>query len=254
MDYGTRNIDMSGASYLCLVPVLSLVVILTSTITTYVFPRVSVVNSTMAYLPYPSDLGDTQPMAGVKIIGVATSSALTFTVMLLRHLQANNFYPQLCVETNIISFVVGLFMLLGECVVAVYSLNDQFVVHYIGIALYFGCGCMYMIMHAHISRKHPFNHPKCLTNLRITFSAFGCLCPLLYALSRLLRLEFRFHIPQISAWVMHLLIHVYICTFAWDFGRIRLTINSTEISPTHTQGTKSLIQASTRKNDEDTSI
>ena len=82
---------MAG-SMLWVLPVLCFIVSLATTITTYVYPRITPLEGPTpppALLPYPADLGKKHPMFGVKMIGVSISSMLEFSVMLVRYVQVS---------------------------------------------------------------------------------------------------------------------------------------------------------------------
>ena len=82
---------MAG-SMLWILPVLCFIVSLATTITTYVYPRITPLEGPTpppALLPYPTDLGKKHPMFGVKMIGVSISSMLEFSVMLVRYVQVS---------------------------------------------------------------------------------------------------------------------------------------------------------------------
>ena len=120
-------------------------------------------------------------------------------------------------------------MIVGECVVTVFSLHEHFTAHYSGLALHVVSGCIFMCLHAHISRKYPTHHTPCLVRTRISFSVIGCVFPTFYVLSRLLRFEEKYLVPEISVWGMQLLIHLYIASFTWDLGRARMSVDSLQL-------------------------
>ena len=132
--------------------------------------------------------------------------------------------------------------MVGECVVTVFSLHEHFTAHYSGLALHVVSGCIFMCLHAHISRKYPAHHTPCLVHTRVSFSVLGCVFPTLYVLSRLLRFEEKYLVPELSAWGMQLLIHLYIASFTWDLGRARLSVDSLQLEDKRMPSESSLVK------------
>ena len=216
---------------LSLLPVSAAFVLLAASVSSYLLGLLH--KGTVEYVPYPSDLGLQQPELGIFSTGVAFSGSITFAVILLRFIQVNTFYPMVCYKANYISFLSGMLMLIGLYMVPAFPYDKHAFLHYIGAGIFFFFMILWMITQARITHKHPYNHTKCLAHFRIILCVFACATPVTFVCGRLLapKEERYYYIPQGCEWFQCLLYLIYMCTFAWDFGRIHLRLNSYEVCP-----------------------
>jgi len=185
----------------------------------------------ISWIPYPSDLMKEQPERGIYSASLGISALLTMTVFLLRFAQVHSFTSSACKKLNYVALIIGILMLIGQIIVAGFSLEENKIVHYSGAVLYFGCSTLYMILQAHISRKHKLHHTTCIIVFRIFFAILGSFPPIAYTVARLLapKSEDRYYIPQGSEWLLALLCFLYIASFSWDFSKLSIDFKNIEV-------------------------
>lgn len=223
-----------------LLPLFSAILQFLTTLSSYVIG--TQIKENVHYLPYPSDLGVEHPERGIFSVGLCVSTGLTFSVLLFRCMQVHSFYPRVCGSINVLSFVCGVGMIIGQSIVPAFSLDENKFVHYAGAVLYFISGWLYMVTQAHISRRYPYNHTQYVITLRVVFAIIGSVCPVTYIVARIFapKERHRYFIPQVSEWLLAMLFLVFISTFAWDFSKARVRLNSYEISPRSRKMSESL--------------
>ena len=216
---------------LSLLPVSAAFILLAATLSAYLLGLLH--KETLDYLPYPSDIALQQPEDGIFMVGVAFSGSVTFAVILLRFIQVNTFYPMFCSKSNYVSFFSGMLMLVGLYMVPAFPYTTHCYLHYTGAGIFFGFMILFMITQTRITHLHPYNHTKCLARFRILLCALACATPVAFVCGRLLAPEKEewYMIPQSTQWFQSLLYLIFMCTFAWDFSRIHLRLNSYEVCP-----------------------
>lgn len=224
------QIEMSSSRCLPLLPISASFFLLIAMLSSYLLDVLY--KDSGVYAPYPSQLALEQPEQGVFTVCIALSGSFTFSVVLIRFLQVNAFYPMVCFKSNIISFVFGMTMLIGLYLVPSFAQDKHPYVHYVGAAIYFLSMLVFMVTQTRITAKHPYNHTKCLGRFRIVLSVLACSCPIVYLCARCLVPDGnRYYIAQGSECFIYLLFLIFLSTFAWDFGRIHLRLNSYEVCP-----------------------
>lgn len=215
---------MMHFKYLQLLPVVTSAVYMSTTITLYILTVIK--EPANQSKVYPSEVLEDDFLNGFKIMSDCVSVTTMFSVFLIRYLQVASFRPAMSLEANLIAFLVGLFMLLGQCLATSWHIRTHRTAHYIGVAIHAICGCAYIIQQSYISRKHYRNHHKRLVFFRAVCAAVAFFCPVVYSFARLFSLSDKFFIKQISVCLMIVLFHAFICSFVWDFGKISVNIDT----------------------------
>ena len=216
---------------LSLLPVSAAFILLASALSAYLIGFLH--KGTLDYLPFPSDIALQQPEDGIFSVGIAFSGSVTFAVILLRFIQVNTFYPMVCYRSNHISFVTGMLMLIGLFMLPAFPHTTHKYLHYTGAGIFFLFMIIFMVTQTRITHKHPYNHTKCLARFRILLCVLACASPVAFVCGRLLAPEQKswYFIPHGAQWFQCLVYLVFMCTFAWDFSRIHLRLNSYEVCP-----------------------
>lgn len=211
--------------FLKILPIVLTLVSLLTPIVVYFIPYIKGVR---VVLPFPTDIIDEQPMKGVKISGVLLATAFAFMIVNLRHLQVEKFHPR-CTGTNLISLLVGYFMIIGECISIAFSLQDHRLLHNIGIALCSGCRCGYIILQTYITHKCFLHHVKALRYLRLLLSVVTCFTTPAFAISRFFFYWQKYQVPQILSWTLFIVYLTCMCSFAYDLRKLKMEISSINI-------------------------
>ena len=175
------------------------------------------------YILSPSELGINQPERGLYTIALTLGSVLTFTVLLLRYVQLNSLYPRKNKKLNFASFMCGVVMICAQLTAASFSQDYEKISHYSAGGIYFTFGCIYMITQTHLTRVLPTHHIRCIFYIRLVCTFIGLLCPIAFAITFLLPKveESGYKIQKLTQWILLFFLQVFICSFSWDFNRIK---------------------------------
>nr|XP_047141329.1 transmembrane protein 150A-like [Hydra vulgaris] len=175
------------------------------------------------YILSPSDLGINQPEQGIYTIALTLGSVMTFTVQLLRYIQINSLYPRKTKRVNFTSFICGVVMICAQVTAAAFSQDYEQISHYSAGSIYFVFGCIYMITQTYLSQVLPMHHIRSIVFFRLICTIIGCISPIIFGTTFFLSKvdDFGNKIQKLTQWVLLFFLHVFICSFSWDFNRIK---------------------------------